>query len=199
MGFNNIFKMVLATTLLSSGSSSQLYNLVATTIQGEQVDFGGFEGRVVLMVNVASQCGYTDGHYRGLQRLHDILGQDGKLEILGFPCNQFGGQEPRSAGEVEAFVQSEFGVEFRMMEKVEVEGPGAHPVWKYLTGSSGVTPTWNFFKYLVDHNGDVIQAWGPQTSVEDIFDSVQSALRDADTVVQVESPLQHYHESHDEL
>jgi len=98
------------------------------------VDFGGFEGRVVLMVNVASQCGYTDGHYRGLQRLHDILGQDGKLEILGFPCNQFGGQEPRSAGEVEAFVQSEFGVEFRMMEKVEVEGPGAHPVWKYLTG-----------------------------------------------------------------
>jgi len=86
MGFNNIFKMVLATTLLSSGSSSQLYNLVATTIQGDQVDFGGFEGRVVLMVNVASQCGYTDGHYRGLQRLHDILGQDGKLEILGKPA-----------------------------------------------------------------------------------------------------------------
>lgn len=158
------------------------------------MDFSRFEGKVVLVVNVASQCGYTEGHYRGLQRLHDILNRNGNLEILAFPCNQFGAQEPGSDKEISALAKSEYGVEFTMMEKVEVVGQEAHPVWKYLTGTSKTVPKWNFFKYLVDHHGDIVQVWSPQTPVEDIFEVVEGALHDAAFVAQVESPLGDHHD-----
>jgi len=125
--------LFLFISFVQLGSLSPFYNLAANDIKGSKVEFSQFEGKVVLVVNVASQCGYTDGHYRGLQRLHDILGNSGKLEILGFPCNQFGAQEPGTAEEIAELVSS-FGVEFRMMEKVEVKGSNVHPVWKYLTG-----------------------------------------------------------------
>merc|ERR1712012_518092 len=127
-------RVLLLITLAHLGSLSPFFDLAANDIHGSRVEFAQFEDKVVLVVNVASECGFTDGHYRGLQRLYDILGNDGKLEILGFPCNQFGGQEPGAAKEIADLVSSEFGVEFRMMEKVEVKGSKVHPVWQYLTG-----------------------------------------------------------------
>ena len=177
-----------------------------------QVEFSQYEGKVVLVVNVASECGYTAGHYTGLKRLQDILRYNNKLEILGkfnesnfslkyyflfaaFPCNQFGGQEPGDAAQIREVVFSQYGAKFTVFQKVEVFGPKSSPVWKYLTDNSGVVPEWNFYKYLLDHHGNIIQVWPPQTPVEDIFEAVQRAVQDADGEVQVESPLG----SHDEL
>ena len=128
-----------------------------------QVDFSSLSGRAVLVVNVASQCGFTDSHYRGLKRLHDILGYSNKLAVLGqlmgvqcllclkfktekilqhsspaFPCNQFGGQEPGTAADIREVAFKRYGARFTVMEKVEVTGPGQHPVWKFLTGAGSV-------------------------------------------------------------
>merc|ERR1712147_448631 len=96
-------RVLLLITFAHLGSLSPFFDLTANDIHGSRVEFAQFEGKVVLVVNVASECGYTDGHYKGLQRLYDILGNDGKLEILGFPCNQFGGQEPGAAEEVSEY------------------------------------------------------------------------------------------------
>jgi len=174
---------------------ADFYSLSAENIDGKQVEFSQYEGKVVLVVNVASECGYTAGHYTGLKRLQDILRYNNKLEILAFPCNQFGGQEPGDAAQIRKVVFSQYGAKFTVFQKVEVFGPKSSPVWKYLTDNSGVVPEWNFYKYLLDHHGNIIQVWPPQTPVEDIFEAVQRAVQDADGEVQVESPLG----SHDEL
>ena len=131
-----------------------------------QVEFSQYEGKVVLVVNVASECGYTDGHYRGLTRLHDILRHTNKLEILAFPCNQFGHQEPGGQEEIKEVAFKRHGAKFTVFQKVEVLGANRSPVWRYLTDNSGVVPQWNFYKYLLDHHGNIIQAWPPQTPVE---------------------------------
>jgi len=169
-------------------------------INGKEVKFSEFEGKAVLVVNVASQCGFTDGHYKGLKRLHDILAFNNKLAILAFPCNQFGSQEPGDADEIRDVANNLYGVEFPVFQKCDVHGPEAHEVWKFLTETSGITPNWNFYKYLLDHHGNILQAWPPRTPVEDIFDAVERAVEDADGEVQMESPLaSHHFESHDEL
>merc|ERR1712179_49658 len=196
---NRLRSYIFAMILLISGffaflgfvASSKFHSLVANDIDEKKVDFEMFDGKVVLVVNVASQCGYTEGHYRGLQRLHDILGESGKLEILAFPCNQFGGQEPEAPNVIKSNIQKKYGSDIRLMDKVEVKGAGAHPVWTYLTETSQVTPQWNFYKYLIDINGDIVKAWPPQTSVEDIFKEVQSTLDEAELIAQIESPLDH--------
>lgn len=147
------------------------------------------------MVNVASQCGFTEGHYRALRKIHDILRYKNKFEILAFPCNQFGNQEPGEPAEIKDVAYKKYGVSFTVFQKVEVYGSEISPVWKYLTDNSGVVPQWNFYKYLMDHHGGIIQVWPPQTPVEDIFEVVQRAVHDAEEEVQLESPLG----SHDEL
>jgi glutathione peroxidase-family protein len=125
------------------------FDLKANDIHGKLLDFGKFRGQVTLVVNVASECGYTDSHYRSLVKLYKQI--DSKpINILAFPCNQFGQQEPGTANEILEFVEDEYGVEFTMMEKVDVNGPNASIVFKYLKSKAGpATITWNFATYFV--------------------------------------------------
>eukprot|EP00090_Calanus_glacialis_P047432 TRINITY_DN9846_c0_g1_i4.p1 TRINITY_DN9846_c0_g1~~TRINITY_DN9846_c0_g1_i4.p1 ORF type:complete len:203 (-),score=34.70 TRINITY_DN9846_c0_g1_i4:97-705(-) len=179
---------------------TDFFDLTAIDISGREVKFSDLEGKAVLVVNVASQCGFTDGHYKGLKRLHDILAFNHKLAILAFPCNQFGSQEPGDDDEIRDVAHNVYGVEFPVFQKCDVHGPNAHSVWKFLTETSGITPDWNFYKYLLDHHGNIIQAWPPRTPIEDIFDAVERAVEDADGEAQMESPLaSHDFGSHDEL
>ncbi|XP_038413927.1 glutathione peroxidase 7 isoform X1 [Canis lupus baileyi] len=131
---------------------------------------------VSLVVNVASACGFTDGHYRSLQQLQRDLGPR-HFTVLAFPCNQFGQQEPDGDREIESFARRTYGVSFPMFSKVAVTGTGAHPAFKYLTQTSGKEPTWNFWKYLVAPDGKVVGAWDPTVSVEDIRPQITALVR----------------------
>jgi len=193
MFLNTIFAVLVKTVI--SQAVDDFFDLSADDHLGHKVLFSQYSGKAVLVVNVASECGFTESHYKGLKRLHDILNYNNKLVILAFPCNQFGGQEPGTMEEIRQVAFKQHGVRFTLMDKVEVTGPGAHPVWTFLTETSGVTPQWNFYKYLLDHQGNIVQVWPPQTPVEDIYDSVERAVHEADDELQVESPLG----SHDEL
>lgn len=140
--------------------------------QGEEiVPLSHYAGKVVLVVNVASECGYTDGHYKALVRLQDKLGSTEKFTVLAFPCNQFGNQEPGTYNEILSFAKKNYNVNFPIFSKVDVVGDNAPDVWSYLT-ENAKQPTWNFWKYLVDENGHVVEAWGPWISVEDITQDV---------------------------
>ncbi|XP_006149449.2 glutathione peroxidase 7 [Tupaia chinensis] len=131
---------------------------------------------VSLVVNVASECGFTDQHYRALQQLQRDLGPH-HFNVLAFPCNQFGQQEPDSNKEIENFARRTYSVSFPMFSKVAVTGTGAHPAYKYLTETSGKEPTWNFWKYLVAPDGKVVGAWDPTVSVEEIKPHIKALVR----------------------
>jgi glutathione peroxidase len=125
------------------------FDLTSRDIHGKEIKFQDFEGKVTLVVNVASECGYTDSHYTSLTRLFKEVPQD-KVNILAFPCNQFGAQEPGTPQEILGFVQDEYGVEFTMMEKVKVNGPDADIVYKWLKSRAGPSRiSWNFATYYV--------------------------------------------------
>jgi len=128
---------------LVKSQNADFHQLSADDIQGNQIKFSQYEGKAVLVVNVASQCGYTEGHYKGLKRLFDILNYSNKLAILAFPCNQFGGQEPGTRDDIKDVAFSQYGVRFTLMDKVDVKDDGAHPVWRFLTGK-----TFSFNMYL---------------------------------------------------
>jgi glutathione peroxidase len=155
------------------------FDFQATTLDGKPVDLAAFRGKVLLIVNTASQCGFTP-QYQGLQALHERYRAQG-LEVLGFPCNQFGGQEPGDAAEIGAFCERNFGVSFPLFGKVEVNGEGAHPLWRWLTeeapgllGSKAVK--WNFTKFLVRRDGSVFKRYPPQASPESIAQDVEALL-----------------------
>nr|XP_044626728.1 glutathione peroxidase 7 isoform X2 [Equus asinus] len=131
---------------------------------------------VSLVVNVASECGFTDQHYRALQQLQRDLGPH-HFNVLAFPCNQFGQQEPDSNKEIESFARRTYSVSFPMFSKIAVVGTGAHPAFKYLTQTSGKEPTWNFWKYLVAPDGKVVGAWDPTVSVEEIRPHITELVR----------------------
>nr|XP_023405358.1 glutathione peroxidase 7 [Loxodonta africana] len=135
-----------------------------------------FATQVSLVVNVASECGFTDQHYRALQQLQRDLGPH-HFNVLAFPCNQFGQQEPDSNKEIESFARRTYSVSFPMFSKVAVTGTGAHPAFKYLTETSGKEPTWNFWKYLVAPDGKVAGAWDPTVSVEEIRPQINALVR----------------------
>ncbi|KAG7352464.1 glutathione S-transferase domain containing protein [Nitzschia inconspicua] len=125
------------------------FDLEAKDIHGKIVNFSQFKGQVTLVVNVASECGYTDSHYRSLVKLYKEI-DSAPINIMAFPCNQFGKQEPGTADEILEFVEEEYGVEFTMMEKVDVNGPNASIVYKFLKSKAGPsTITWNFATYFV--------------------------------------------------
>ncbi|MEJ1282650.1 glutathione peroxidase 7 [Cricetulus griseus] len=128
---------------------------------------GGYSPRVSLVVNVASECGFTDQNYRALQQLQRDLGPY-HFNVLAFPCNQFGQQEPDTNREIENFARRTYSVSFPMFSKIAVTGTGAHPAFKYLTQTSGKEPTWNFWKYLVDPDGKVVGAWDPTVPIQEI-------------------------------
>ena len=125
------------------------FDLEANDIDGTVVHFSEFKGKVTVVVNVASYCGYTESHYNGLVALYNELKDTGVVEIIAFPCNQFGAQEPEECPTIKRFAEKK-GVEFRMMDKIDVNGPKASKVYKYLKKESGITTiTWNFAAYFV--------------------------------------------------
>ena len=155
-----------------------LADFTATSIDGREVDLADFAGQVVLVVNTASQCGFTP-QYQGLQELHDTYADRG-FSVLGFPCDQFGGQEPGSEEEIASFCERNFGVSFPLFAKVEVNGAGAHPLFRWLRsekgGLLGSRIKWNFTKFLVDHDGRVVRRYGPTTAPDRIAADIEAAL-----------------------
>ncbi len=158
------------TSSISSSSMSKapvsFYSLKATTLDGKTFEFEQLRGKKVLLVNTASECGFTP-QLQELQKLHEQYGQ--KVTVLGFPCNQFGGQEPGSSAEIGAFCKKNYGVTFQLFEKVEVKGKSVHPVYQWLStkaqnGKSDESPSWNFGKYLISENGEWMEFFGSGTS-----------------------------------
>jgi len=155
------------------------YDFEAQDIAGQAVALSRYRGKVLLVVNTASACGYTP-QFAGLQQLHERYGEQG-LVVLGFPCNQFGAQDPGSNEEIGAFCERNYGVSFPMMAKVEVNGAAAHPLYQWLTreapgllGSKRIK--WNFTKFLVGKDGQVIRRWAPQDAPESLAKEIEAAL-----------------------
>lgn len=134
---------------------NSFYDFKMTSLDGKEIDFSKFKGKKVLLVNTASECGYTP-QYADLEELHEKHGD--KVVVLGFPANNFGGQEPGSNKEIASFCQKNYGVEFQMFEKISVVGDDRHPLYTWLEQNSPNhdKPTWNFSKFLVDENGKVV-------------------------------------------
>lgn len=158
---------------------SSLYELNAQTIKGQDKSLADYRGKVLLIVNTASKCGFTP-QYAGLENLYKEYAGKG-LEILGFPCNQFGQQEKADNQSIDSFCQLNYGVSFPMFAKIEVNGENAHPVFQYLKDAApGVLGTrgikWNFTKFLVDHNGRVVKRFAPLTPPEKIEQSIKNLV-----------------------
>ncbi|WP_435769586.1 glutathione peroxidase [Nocardioides sp. SYSU DS0651] len=157
---------------------STLHEFSATAIDGGEVDLASYHGKVVLVVNTASKCGFTP-QYEGLQQLYDKYGDQG-FAVLGFPCDQFGHQEPGDEAEIATFCERNYGVGFPMFAKVDVNGDDAHPLWKWLRsehgGLLGDKIKWNFTKFLVGRDGRVIDRYAPATKPEKIAADIEKAL-----------------------
>ena len=158
---------------------STAYDFEAVGIDGRPVALSAFRGRPMLIVNTASACGFTP-QFSGLQKLHEQYGDRG-LVVLGFPCNQFGAQDPGSNEEIAAFCERNYGVSFPMMAKVDVKGPTAHPLYEWLTkekrGLLGTsTIKWNFTKFLVGKDGKVIKRYAPQDEPATLKKDIEKAL-----------------------
>lgn len=143
---------VLLLSLVMLTSASSLYDFKMNAIDGKTIDFSQYKGKNVLIVNTASKCGYTP-QYEDLQKLHEQYGD--KVTILGFPANNFGGQEPGTNMQIAEFCQQNYGVTFQMFEKISVKGDDQHPLYKWLKEQTGQEPSWNFCKYLVKPDGSV--------------------------------------------
>ncbi len=158
---------------------SPIYQYAPLAINGQPLPISQFEGQVLLIVNTASACGFTP-QYAELEALHQRYHAQG-LVILGFPCNQFGQQEPGDATSIGAFCQKNYGVSFTMMDKVDVNGKDASPLWDYLKkekpGLLGLPAIkWNFTKYLVDRQGHVVKRFAPQTTPTSMADDIEALL-----------------------
>ena len=156
-----------------------VYDFVARSIDGRPVPLANYKGRVLLIMNTASACGFTP-QFAGLEELHQAYGPKG-LAVLGFPCNQFGSQDPGSNGEIAQFCQLNYGISFPMMEKIEVNGPGADPLYQWLRaeapgilGSKSIK--WNFTKFLVGKDGAVIKRYAPQDAPASLKGDIEAAL-----------------------
>ncbi len=147
-----------------------IYDAPVNTLAGEPANLTDYKGKALLIVNVASQCGLTP-QYAGLQELHDKYSDRG-FEVLGFPCNQFGAQEPGTADEIKTFCETSYGVTFPLFEKIDVNGENRHPLYEQLTqkedaeGKAGDV-VWNFEKFLVSPEGDIVQRFRPLVTPED--------------------------------
>ena len=157
---------------------SGVHDFSAKSLAGEDVPLTQFAGKVLLIVNTASKCGFTP-QYRGLEALHRELSPRG-FAVLGFPCNQFGGQEPGDAEQIEQFCASKYDVSFPMFEKIEVNGFAAHPLYNYLksekSGLLGSSIKWNFTKFLVDRSGKVVARFAPTATPEGIKKDIEALL-----------------------
>ena len=158
---------------------SAIYDFSAKSIDGGTVSLADYRGKVLLIVNTASKCGFTS-QYEGLETLYEEMADQG-LVILGFPCNQFGGQEPGSEADIEAFCRTTYDVKFPMFAKIEVNGANAHPLYAWLKShAKGVLGTegikWNFTKFLIDRNGGIVCRYAPTTRPEAIRGDIEDLL-----------------------
>ena len=156
-----------------------VYDFSARAIDGAEQALEQYRGQALLIVNTASKCGFT-GQYAGLEALHRDFA-DRPFEVLGFPCNQFGQQEPGRASEIASFCSTKYGVSFPMFDKVEVNGPGQHPLYAWLTSQKpgflgGRDIKWNFTKFLTDREGRVIARYAPQVEPEAIKADIEKLL-----------------------
>jgi glutathione peroxidase len=176
-----IWITILLTLSLNAGElMKHFYDFSAVTTMGEEQSMTSYKGKVLLVVNVASKCGFTP-QYEGLQKLYETYGDQG-FEILAFPCNQFGGQEPGSAKEIQNFCKSNFGVTFPLFDKIDVNGDNTHPLYVYLKdqapGLMGTTSIkWNFTKFLIDKEGNVIKRFGSSTKPDKIAKEIENLLQ----------------------
>ena len=157
---------------------TDFYDFKANSITGEEVSMQEYKDKVVLVVNTASKCGLTP-QFEGLQKLHEEY-KDSGLEILGFPCNQFASQDPGSNEEIATFCLKNYGVDFTMFDKVDVNGSDAHPVFKYLKdelpGTLGKKVKWNFTKFLIGKDGKPVKRFAPTKKPKDIEKYINRAL-----------------------
>ena len=160
-------------------STATVYDFEARRINGQDIALSQFKGKVMLIVNTASQCGFTP-QFGGLEQLHESYAGKG-LAVLGFPCNQFGAQDPGNDSEIASFCQVNYGVTFPMMSKIDVNGPSAHPLYKWLCaeapgllGSKAIK--WNFTKFLVGRDGRVIKRYAPLDKPAALAKDIEAAL-----------------------
>ena len=158
---------------------NSIYDFKINTIEGEELDLANYKGKVLLIVNTASQCGFT-AQYKGLEALYRQYQEQGLL-VIGCPCNQFGQQEPGNAAAISSFCQSNFGVTFPVSEKIDVNGKSAHPLFRYLCDAkAGALGTkrikWNFTKFLVNRQGEVIKRYAPITEPRALASDIAAAL-----------------------
>jgi glutathione peroxidase len=155
-----------------------IYDFSAQSLAGQEIPLKQFEGQVLLIVNTASACGFTP-QYKGLETLHQDLAPRG-FAVLGFPCNQFGGQEPGDAAAIAQFCASNYAITFPMFAKVDVNGDNAHPLFKYLknqkAGLLGPSIKWNFTKFLVDRSGKVVARHAPTARPESLTREIEVLL-----------------------
>ncbi|MCM3565791.1 glutathione peroxidase [Hydrogenophaga intermedia] len=156
-----------------------VYDFEAQSIDGQTVPLSRFRGQALLIVNTASACGFTP-QFAGLEKLHETYGARG-LVVLGFPCNQFGSQDPGSNEQIASFCQRNYGVSFPMMAKIDVNGGQAHPLYRWLTaeapgllGSKAIK--WNFTKFLVGKDGQVLKRYAPQDAPQKLAGDIEAAL-----------------------
>jgi glutathione peroxidase len=163
------------------GSGPTVYDFHARTLDGSDLSLSVFRGQVLLVVNVASRCGYTP-QYEGLERLYRAH-RDRGFAVLGFPCNQFGSQEPGSEAEIRSFCTGQYAITFPMFAKVDVNGANAHPLFEFLKaqqrGWFGAAIRWNFTKFLVDRNGQPVRRYGPIDTPAKIEPDIERALAGA--------------------
>jgi len=182
--FNNLksaFVLIAGLTLASASlAGDALLDIPARDIDGRERTLNEFKGKAILIVNVASKCGYTS-QYDGLEKLFQSYKERG-LVVAGFPCNQFFGQEPGSNAEIKAFCRERYGVSFPMFAKLDVKGSGQHPLFKALTGEKSPLPgkvSWNFNKFLVDREGKLVARFGSSTkpSSQKLLKAIDEALK----------------------
>lgn len=172
----------VATLLFSFFMSTQagsIHSVEVVDIDGHATTLAAYQGKVMLIVNVASKCGNTP-QYAGLETIFQTYKDQG-LVILGFPCNQFGGQEPGTNDEIKAFCSMNYGVTFPLFDKIEVNGPGRHPLYNFLAGETSPFSgdiTWNFGKFLIGRDGTILQRFEPKTQPKstEVVSAIQSAL-----------------------
>ena len=174
-----LFLTLLPSTLLGAEKMPSIYDFNVTTIEGERISLSDYQSKVLLIVNTASKCGFTP-QYEGLETLYQKYKDQG-LVILGFPCNQFGAQEPGSSKEIANFCQINYGVSFPMFEKIDVNGKNTHPLYRFLKSEqTGILWTqkikWNFTKFLVDTKGKVVERYAPTTKPSDLEEAIKALL-----------------------
>jgi glutathione peroxidase len=157
---------------------ASIYDFNAKSLAGEDVPLKRFEGQVLLIVNTASACGFTP-QYKGLEALQQTYGSRG-FSVLGFPCNQFGRQEPGNAAQIGAFCATNYAVSFPMFDKIDVNGSSAHPLYEYLRGEKsgllGSSIKWNFTKFLIDRSGKVVARHAPTTTPQALTREIEALL-----------------------